>query len=130
MKKLNLLVLGFIVLNSLASFACKSPAYGYWLNLKDAELRKEGCVREQVQLEIFSLKKEKDKVIRLGKRLRKKGILDANSLRLEAEALFSRKQFKEALEVFLESKKALKICQMQSTCGRVDFSDALDHYEY
>lgn len=130
MKKLHTLALGFIVLNSLASFACKNPAYGYWLNLKDVELRKEGCVREQVQLEIFSFNNEKDKVIRLGNWLRKEGVLDANSLSLEADALFSVKRFKEALEVFLESKKALKICQMQSTCGRFEFSDAIEHYEY
>lgn len=130
MKKLHILVLGFIALNSLTSFACKSPDYSYWLNLKDAELRKEGCVREQVLLEIFSSKNEIEKVIKLGKRLRKKDILDSKSLSLEADALFSVKRFKEALKVFLDSKKALKVCQMQSTCGRFEFSDAIEHYEY
>jgi hypothetical protein len=31
-------------MNSLTRLACKSPAYDYWLNMKDAELLKEGYV--------------------------------------------------------------------------------------
>ena len=128
-KLLVSLLLGFIFLHPSLAIACKSPDWNALLYMKDNELRKYGCVHIQVQMRVYSNNNEIAKVIKIGKQLRDKGLLEKNSLMLEAEALYSANRYKEALNVYLQSKAAPTSCDIKSTCGDgFKFSEAIEHY--
>lgn len=130
MKKLLIsLFLGVIFLDSSSAIACKSPDWNAWLNKKDKELRGYGCVHKQVQMKVYSNNNEYSEVIKIGKQLRDQGLLEKNTLALEANALFSAKRYREALNVYLQSKSAPSSCIIKSTCREgFRFKEATEHY--
>jgi hypothetical protein len=102
------LLLGLLTLNSTTSLACKDGHvdydFAYWLKLNDAELQRTGCVREQIKFRMFSHNNDTKNVIKSGKKLRKKHILDNLDLQIEADALYTAKRYDEALGLFLLSQ--------------------------
>ena len=127
-KSLAYFVICISIITPALSFACKSPDYSYWLSLSDKELQQHGCVRDQLFMALYSFDGRTEKTVTLGKMLRRKGIFNIDSIKLEADALYKTKQYEEALKVYLLSQSADNKCEAKSTCGKWEYSDAIEHY--
>jgi hypothetical protein len=120
------LLLGLLSLNSTTSLACKLDIvdydFAYWLKLNNEELQRTGCVHEQIKFRMFHYNGDTENVIKSGKKLRKKHILDKIDLQSEANALYTAKRYDEALGVFLlsQDQDRSEKCRLfiMSSCGR------------
>ncbi|WP_040572769.1 hypothetical protein [Methylovulum miyakonense] len=125
----NLIIIVPILLLSVSlAHGCKKLALDAWLEMTPEELSQHGCVKDHVELEIFSLKGNALSLIKIANRLDQKGLLDKSSLQRKAEALYKLGRFQEALDVRILSLSKPKKCEVFVEC-LWEFTDAVVHYE-
>lgn len=110
------------------SFACKSPDFNSLTQMSEQELSQFGCTKDQVTLQLLGRDGKYNEAIELANKLKRNGLLDGPSLRVQADAFYQLGRYSDALEAHLLSRSTPAQCTTFSGC-RFEYSTATDHYE-
>ncbi|QXP85199.1 hypothetical protein [Methylococcus sp. Mc7] len=110
------------------SLACKDPDFNSLTQMSEQELSQFGCTKDQVTLQLVSRDSKYNEAIELANKLKRRGLLDGPSLRVQADAFYQLGRYSDALAAHLLSTSTPAQCTTFSGC-RFEYSTAIDHYE-